>query len=141
MAPVDRSLDSLAPIFRAGLEAWLVEAMGHAQHVDFRVIEARRTLERQRELYAQGRENDMPIVTWTLDSLHRWGLAADVLMVRRKPKQAVWEPASYRWLYRVCPPERYGLRHLGEIGDWLHLEYRYAKEAIAEADRLGLTQS
>lgn len=46
--------------------------------VDFTVIEGRRTLERQKELYAQGRTTAGKIVTDTMNSKHLHGLAVDI---------------------------------------------------------------
>ncbi len=46
--------------------------------VDFMVVEGLRTLERQRELYAQGRTKPGPKVTWTLHSKHLEGSAVDL---------------------------------------------------------------
>lgn len=47
--------------------------------VDFTVIEGKRTLVRQQQLYAQGRtDKSKPIVTWTMKSKHIDGLAVDV---------------------------------------------------------------
>ena len=48
----------------------------------FIVIEGRRTPERQRELYAQGRTTPGKIVTWTLQSKHLDGLAVDLAPVK-----------------------------------------------------------
>lgn len=58
--------------------------------VDFKVIEGVRTLDRQKELYAQGRTKPGPVVTWTLNSRHivkadGYGYAVDLL------------PAPYDW--------------------------------------------
>lgn len=140
---INHSPGDLAPIFRVPFLAWLTTAEAHVQHVEFRITETRRTFERQRWLYAQGRETphlDAPVVTWTLDSRHRWGLAVDLAMIRRATGQPIWEVSSWQWLYRVCPVEPFGLRHLGPR-EWLHLELRYADEAIAEAHVLGLRRS
>lgn len=46
--------------------------------VDFMVVEGLRTIERQRELYAQGRTKPGPKVTWTLHSKHLEGNAVDL---------------------------------------------------------------
>lgn len=48
---------------------------------DFIVIEGRRTIERQRELYSQGRTTPGKIVTWTMQSKHLTGDAVDLLPV------------------------------------------------------------
>lgn len=46
---------------------------------DVQVIEGRRTLARQKELYAQGRNGDTrPVVTWTMASPHLEGRAVDL---------------------------------------------------------------
>lgn len=141
--PVDRSLDSLAPLFRIPLEAWLDAARAKVQHVEFRVTETRRTAERQHWLYAQGREEPFkkaPMVTWTRDSRHRWGLAADLAMIRKATGEAIWEVSSWSWLYRVVPPHEFGLRHLAPK-EWVHLELWLADAAIADAQHLGLVQT
>lgn len=46
--------------------------------VDFMVVEGLRTIERQRELYAQGRTKPGNKVTWTLHSKHLEGNAVDL---------------------------------------------------------------
>lgn len=46
--------------------------------VDFMVVEGLRTIERQRELYAQGRTKPGSKVTWTLHSKHLEGNAVDL---------------------------------------------------------------
>lgn len=139
MTEADRDLSTLHPVFRLPLEAWLERAQGEAQHVRLFVTEARRTLGRQKHLYASGRTRDGPIVTNTLDSRHRWGLAADLAM-QRPTGELVWAEDSWAWLYKVAPPARFGLRSLDPF-EWVHLEFRYSDEAISEADELGLTQS
>ena len=139
----DRSLDSLHPLFLHPLNAWLAAATEAVPHVAFRVTETRRSLDRQRWLFAQGREAphlNSPRVTWTLDSRHRWGLAADIAMIRKSTGDAIWEVSSWRWLYRTIPVEPFGLRHLAPK-EFVHLEARYADEAIGEAGVLDLTQS
>lgn len=46
--------------------------------VDFTVLEGLRTIERQKELYAQGRTKAGKIVTWTMNSAHLRGHAVDL---------------------------------------------------------------
>lgn len=48
---------------------------------NFIVTEGLRTIERQRELYAQGRTQPGRIVTWTMQSKHIDGLAVDLAPV------------------------------------------------------------
>src|SRR5690606_27775952 len=139
----NKNVADLAPIFRAPFLAWLAVAEERVPHVEFRVTETRRTHERQRWLYAQGREHphqDAPQVTWTMDSYHRWGLAADLAMIRKATGQAIWEVSSWQWLYRVCPLEPFGLRHIGPR-EWVHVEFLFASEAVEEAQRLALVRT
>ena len=141
--PVDRSLDSLHPFFRIPFEAWLRHAESIVQHVEFRVTETGRTRERQAWLYAQGRPGQYqnhPQVTWTMDSRHRWGLAADIAMIRKSTGQAIWEVSSYQWLYRVTDVDQFGIMHIGPR-EWVHLEHRFSDAAIQNANALKLTQT
>ena len=141
--PVQRSLDALHPIFRHSLKAWLDEVEARVPHVMMRVTETRRTQARQAWLYAQGRTDpyrNAPTVTWTLDSRHRWGLAADLAMIRKSTGAAIWEVSSWQWLYRQVSPADFNMRHLAPL-EWLHLEHRYADAVIEEASELGLILS
>ena len=47
--------------------------------VDFTVLEGKRTLERQQELFDQGRTKPGKIVTWTMKSKHLDGDAVDLV--------------------------------------------------------------
>jgi peptidoglycan L-alanyl-D-glutamate endopeptidase CwlK len=47
--------------------------------IDFSVLEGLRSLDRQKELYAQGRTAPGKIVTWTMKSKHIDGLAVDLV--------------------------------------------------------------
>lgn len=70
-----------------GVNPKLVEVVRMALEistVDFAVIEGLRTVERQKELYAQGRTKPGPKVTWTLKSKHIDGEAVDLLPVNPK---------------------------------------------------------
>jgi len=73
------SLDGLDPEFRRRLELVLSEL--HA--MDYRpiVYETLRTMERQRELVDAG-------VSWTMDSRHLTGHAADIIDGREHPSRA-----------------------------------------------------
>lgn len=141
--PADRSLSSLAPLFRVPFLAWLEHVSSQVTHVEFIVTETRRSLDRQRWLYAQGREDpfrNRPERTWTLDSRHRWGLAADLAMMRKETGELIWEVSSWAWLYRVYPLEPYGLRSLAPR-EWVHVELYFADAAIRDASALGLWQA
>jgi len=56
--------------------------------VDFTVIEGARSVERQKELYAQGRTKPGPKVTWTMNSRHIGGHAVDL---------GVWKDGAIDW--------------------------------------------
>jgi len=110
--------------------------------VKFVTIETRRTFERQQWLYAQGRtppHEQQPRITWTLDSRHRWGLAADWIMVRPNGS-AIWSVQSYQWVYEQVPPDPYGIKHIAPL-EWMHVEYRFADEAIIAAADVSLEQA
>ena len=65
-----------------GVDEQLVNIVKRAieiSEVDFSVLEGVRTLERQRELYAQGRTAPGKIVTWTMKSKHIDGKAVDLV--------------------------------------------------------------
>lgn len=65
-----------------GVDETLVNVVKRAieiSEVDFTVLEGLRTLERQRELYAQGRTAPGKIVTWTMKSRHIEGKAVDLV--------------------------------------------------------------
>lgn len=131
------------PMFRGPLGEWLAAVGRKVGHIDVRVTEGRRTEARQRWLFAQGREApflDKPQVTWTMLSRHRWGLAADLAMIRKSTGEAIWADASWRWLYEQVPPAHFGLRHLAPT-EWVHLELWHADAAIADADALALVQT
>ncbi|AFZ66972.1 M15 family metallopeptidase [Deinococcus peraridilitoris] len=105
----NRNLDDLNPLFRAPLERWLAAA----KKAGFTVLvyETFRTLERQRYLYACGR-TVAPIgriLTYTLDSAHRYGMACDLVPLHSNGT-ANWN--GYAALYKAVPPSDYGLETL-----------------------------
>lgn len=133
--PKNRDLNALALVFRERLEGWLVAAK--AAGYEIRITETRRTLARQQWLYSLGRTRPGKIVTWTLESRHRWGLAADIVIVRNG--KAVWDSEAYRSLYRVAVPTSYNLRTLE--GDLVHLEAIDAAELIGDVSRWNLRKT
>jgi len=72
-----------------------------------RVTEMLRSQARQDELYAQGRTAPGNIVTWTRDSKHLAGLAADLIV-----NDSYGDPKAYELLQRIANEE--GLRTLGK---------------------------
>lgn len=85
--PQDRSLDHLHPLFRDPLERWLAAARAAGFRVQ--VYETHRTPTRQAYLYSLGRTRPGHVVTYTLDSSHLYGVAADLMVLDRRG-QADW---------------------------------------------------
>jgi hypothetical protein len=101
----DELLKSLDPDFRTRLER-VIARMEKEFGNQIEVLETGRTAERQAELFAQGRTRSGPVVTWTLDSQHLDGRAADVRL------NDTWnDPQAYSLLERIAREE--GLRTLG----------------------------
>lgn len=71
--------DRLHPELRARLER-VMERMRAEYGHEVKIAEGYRTQERQAELFAQGRTAPGPVVTWTRNSAHTGGLAADVVI-------------------------------------------------------------
>lgn len=64
-----------------GVDDDLVRVVHRALEIskrDFMVLDGLRTLQRQKELYAQGRTTPGKIVTWTMESKHLLGKAVDL---------------------------------------------------------------
>lgn len=57
---------------------------------DVIVVEGVRTIQRQRDLYAQGRTKPGKIVTWTMNSKHIDGLAVDLAPYDYETRQILW---------------------------------------------------
>lgn len=102
---VQRDLDALNPEFRARFER-VVERMQAEFGHRVTVVEAHRTQARQDHLYEQGRSRPGPVVTWTRNSNHTQGRAADVMI-----DGSYDNAAGYRRLAQIAAEE--GLRTLG----------------------------
>jgi hypothetical protein len=123
---VERDVEQLAPEFRERLQK-VMERMKQEFGHDVTVLETVRSPERQAALFAQGRSAPGPVVTWTRNSKHSKGLAAD-LMVDGK-----WDnPAGYAHLAQIAKQE--GLRTLG-ARDPGHLEL--PADGAVSAETLG----
>ncbi|AFZ67585.1 M15 family metallopeptidase [Deinococcus peraridilitoris] len=117
----NKDLAALFPECRVAVEAWLKQARATFPQFNINVSETRRTKERQEWLYAQGRTRPGPVVTYTLDSRHRAGLAVDLVVTRKlTPFKAEWDWRVWRAIYKAVPPEKYGLRPLDF--EMVHLE-------------------
>lgn len=136
------SLELLYGPTREKARSWLAQANAEFPQFDFRVLETRRTRDRQAWLFGQGRSMAQcqavgigagyanpsgKTVTWTMDSMHRYDVALDFVIVRVNqpgPEDDTldWNAAPYLAVLAKVPPERYGLRSLARIGDFGHLE-------------------
>ena len=61
-----------------------------ALQFDVIVVEGVRTIQRQLDLYAQGRTKPGKVVTWTMNSKHIDGLAVDLAPYDHETKQILW---------------------------------------------------
>ncbi len=114
---VVRDPHALAPEFRLRLDR-VIDRMRDEFGHDVQLVETVRSSERQDHLFAQGRTRPGPVVTWTTDSAHLSGEAADVIV------DGKWHnPQGYARLHAIAAEE--GLRTLG-MRDPGHLELRGA---------------
>lgn len=109
----DRSMDRLDPTLQRRIDR-VVRRMEAEHGHTVELVEGVRSPERQEFLYAQGRTRPGPVVTWTRDSAHSRGRAAD-LMVDGGYDDAV----GYARLQQIAREE--GLRTLG-MKDRGHVE-------------------
>lgn len=132
----DTDLDHLYPEFRRRVEAVLsdLEAETGAK---WRVVQGFRSKEYHNYLYSLGRTRPGRIVTWTRNSMHLYGLAADFLPVGRSYARV---PRS--WWEKLCEiGRRHGLSNPAwRRGDLGHLELAGAewKKKAREWIRLGM---
>ncbi|MES3034845.1 MAG: hypothetical protein V4813_12675 [Gemmatimonadota bacterium] len=102
---VERDTTPLAPKFRERLQR-VMDRMKREFGHDVTVVETIRSQARQDALFAQGRTAPGPVVTWTRQSKHAQGMAADLVV------DGAWQnPAGYAHLAQVAKQE--GLRTLG----------------------------
>lgn len=77
----------------SGVDQRLVDIAQEACQVlpfDVIVVEGVRTIQRQRDLYAQGRTKPGKVVTWTMNSKHIDGLAVDLAPYDHETRQILW---------------------------------------------------
>jgi hypothetical protein len=107
------SLQVCYPEFAKRYTAWLTAARKAFPLLNIKPSETRRTLARQQWLYASGRTRKGLVVTYTLDSFHRLGCAADTVIARKlTPWIAIWDSRVWNTIYAKVPPEKYGLERL-----------------------------
>ena len=68
----------------------IAQEAGQALPFDVIVVEGVRTIQRQQDLYAQGRTKPGKVVTWTMNSKHIDGLAVDLAPYDHETRQILW---------------------------------------------------
>ncbi|MBI2795787.1 MAG: M15 family metallopeptidase [Gemmatimonadetes bacterium] len=102
---VSNAMAALEPAFRLKVER-VIERMRTERGREVTVQETRRSQERQDALYEQGRTSPGAVVTWTRNSRHTDGMAADLQV------DGTWDdPEGYAQLQQVAREE--GLVTLG----------------------------
>jgi hypothetical protein len=126
--------DGLDPEFRAKLNAVIARMNEAGSNVS--IVETVRSQDRQDMLFAQGRTTPGNVVTWTQDSAHKQGRAADVIV------DGSWNnPKGFALLQQIAKEE--GLKTLG-AADPGHLELAAdssTKLASAKANELATASS
>jgi hypothetical protein len=128
-------VSKLHKVFFLPLEGWLKEVNRIVNHVVIDVSEGIRTKERQLWLFSVNRDKtnttpDGKHVTWTLDSNHFYGLAADLRMIRKSTGEAIWGEESWEHVYKTVPLREFGLVTLAPA-EFVHVEHIAAKNLIA----------
>jgi uncharacterized protein YcbK (DUF882 family) len=121
---VNSSIAALNPALQQKL-ARVMERMRDETGHDVQVAETYRSQSRQNSLYAQGRQTDGPVVTWTQHSKHTQGRAVDVILDGGRASAD-----AYTTLQRIANEE--GLRTLG-AKDPGHLELSSKSAATSQA--------
>lgn len=121
--PRNRSLDDLDADFRACLIRWLFQANAQFPQFEIKVGETRRTVERQNWLYRQNSPT-----RWVTNcdgintkSMHQYGIAADLVIIRKENGEAVWDSRVWRTVYAMVPPERYSLELIPQ--ELVHVQF------------------
>jgi hypothetical protein len=98
-------VDALIPELRSRVQR-VIDRMRHEYGHEVTIVETARSQERQDHLFDQGRSRPGAIVTWTRDSAHTHGAAADVIV------DGSWENGlGFARLQEIAKEE--GLRTLG----------------------------
>lgn len=139
----NRDLNALRPDFRERLEKYLDAVRAKFPHLRAAVHETLRTQERQDYLYKIGREPGYGVlgkpVTWTKDSNHLYGIAADWHFY--DASGAIWDGQLYEEAYAKVPPGQYDLETLAPK-EYVHIQLKSADERrhVTASKRLKLHQ-
>lgn len=121
---INSSIAALNPALQEKL-ARVISRMRDETGHDVQVTETYRSQSRQNALFAQGRQTDGPVVTWTQNSKHTQGRAVDVILDGGRANAD-----AYTTLQRIANEE--GLRTLG-AKDPGHLELPATRAAASQA--------
>lgn len=109
----ERNMDLLDPVFKSKLESALSQSANNGVFV--KVIETVRSQARQDWLYEQGRSRPGKIVTWTHNSKHKDGFAADCIPCDRYGN-LIWNPSDPVW--EIWIEAVHSVEGLEWGGDW-----------------------
>ena len=118
--------DGLDPEFKSRLDR-VISRMKNETGLDVTLVETVRSQDRQNALYAQGRTTPGDVVTWTQDSMHTRGQAADLMV-----GGSFNNPPGFARLQKIALEE--GLHTLGP-SDPGHVEMSRNSQALDAAAR------
>ena len=120
----NKDLNALTPQMKKQFTLWLNDVRKAFPKLNIRIGETKRSLDRQKYLFASGRTRKGKILTYTLDSRHIIGEAVDIFLTNKlTPFIAIWNVKVYKEIYLKVPPRNYGL----EILDFemVHLQLKH----------------
>jgi len=111
--PMNSDPERLVPEFRHRIDRVISRMESEYGH-EVKLVEGYRSPDRQRAIYAQGRTQPGPVATWTQESLHSQGRAADLIV------DGGWDsPEGFARLQQVAKEEGLGVLGSKDPG---HLE-------------------
>jgi hypothetical protein len=140
--PQNRKMADLRADFYKALNEYLKEVTRRFPQYGVGVHETLRTRERQRWLWNHGRVAGCGTagrhITWTLDSNHFYGIAADWHLSQNG--KAIWDTTKpYEQVYRTIPLGDYDLESLAPT-EWVHLQLKDANNRRFVAQRNDVIQ-
>lgn len=125
---IEQHLNQLNPEFAKHLRRnWnAAQMVADADDVDIKIVCSLRTQAEQEKLYAKGRTEPGPRVTWTRNSKHKEGLAVDFGLFR---KGIYMDSLNNALCYKVYQKMSKVLQHpqltwLGHVGDPCHFQWK-----------------
>ncbi|GEM47224.1 M15 family metallopeptidase [Deinococcus cellulosilyticus] len=116
------TLDTLNPQFRENVKRWAAAVEAAYPQFEVRVTSARRTAQQQNALFRQNSPQ-----RWVTNcdgvrdlSMHQYGLAVDIVLVRRSTGTLDWKQQTYRTVYAHVQPGQFGLETIPQ--EMVHLQ-------------------